>query len=112
MRDLALLPSSPMVTSLLAMAEFFLSQHPLPVSEAVHCLLAVLAQQPVARVEASVRLRLGVVLSEHTSCVVEAREHLEKAVSGRGGREEGGEAVRCVSLSRCWWRGQLQTFKM
>lgn len=71
---------SPTVTALLAMAEFFLTQRPLPVSEAARCLLAVLSQQPVARVEASVRLRLGILLSEHTQCVGEAKEHLEKVV--------------------------------
>jgi hypothetical protein len=70
----------PTVTALLAMAEFFLSQRPLSVSEAVRCLLGVLALQPVPRLEASVRLRLGLLLSEHTSCTSEARQQLEKAM--------------------------------
>lgn len=73
------------------MAEFLLSQRPLPVSEAVRCLLGVLSLQPVPRLEASVRLRLGLLLSEHTLCVLEAKEHLEKAVSVlAGGWGEGG----------------------
>ena len=71
---------SPTVTALLAMSEFFLSQRPPPVSEVARCLLAVLALNPVARVEASVRLRLGLLLSEHTSCSREARQQLEKTV--------------------------------
>ena len=69
------------MTALLAMAEFFLAQRPLAVSEAARCLLGVLSLQPVPRVEASVRLRLGLLLSQHTMCVMEAKEHLEKAVS-------------------------------
>lgn len=62
------------------MAEFFLSQQPLPVIEASRCLMGVLALHPVPRLEASVRLRLGLLLSEHTLCVLEAKDHLEKAV--------------------------------
>ena len=86
---------SPTVTALLAMSEFFLTQRPLAVGEVARCLLAVLALQPVPRVEASVRLRLGLLLSEHTSCSLEAKEHLEKAVSER--EQSGGGAVRVIS---------------
>ena len=67
------------------MAEFFLAQRPLPVSEAARCLMGVLALQPVPRLEANVRLRLGLLLSQHTLCTSEARQQLEKAVSGREG---------------------------
>lgn len=63
------------------MAEFFTSQQPVPVCEAVRCLMAVLSLRPAARVEAPVRLQLGLLLCQHTHCSAEAREHLEKAVS-------------------------------
>ena len=89
------------MTALLAMAEFFLTQRPLPVSEAAQCLLAVLTQQPVPRVEASVRLRLGILLSQHTQCMGEAKEHLEKVVSGLGGGGGEEELCECVSPIRC-----------
>ena len=82
------MPLSPTVTALLAMAEFFLAQQPLPVSEAARCLMGVLGLQPVPRLEASVRLRLGLLLSQHTHCTTEARQQLEKAVSGLA-RERG-----------------------
>jgi MAternally-affected-uncoordination protein len=77
----------PTVTALLAMSEFFVSQRPQAVCEAARCLLAVLALRPVPRVEASVRLRLGLLLSEHTSCALEAKEQLEKSmlVAGTSG---------------------------
>lgn len=69
------------------MSEYFLTQRPLVVSEVCRCLMAVLSLRPVARVEASVRLKLGLLLSEHTSCSIEAKEHLEKAVSEKRERE-------------------------
>lgn len=63
------------------MAEAFLSQSPSKVSEAVRCLLAVLSLHPPARVEAKTRLQLGLTLYHHTNNLIEAREHLDKAVS-------------------------------
>ena len=105
---------SPTVTALLAMAEFFLCQRPLPASEAARCLLGLLALRPVPRLEASVRLRLGLLLCEHTCCVAEAREHLEKAVSypaseERTGGMEGMADIPAVFSTRCWLPGQQPT---
>lgn len=85
------------------MAEFFLSQQPLQVSEAARCLLGVLALHPVPRLEASVRLRLGLLLSEHTLCVLEAKEHLEKAVRSRRVAIVHVLISRCLSLDAGGW---------
>ena len=65
------------------MAEAFLSQSPPKVSEAVRCLLAVLSQDPPARVEAKTRLQLGLTLYHHTNNLIEAKEHLDKAVRSK-----------------------------
>ena len=90
------------------MSEFFVSQGPQAVCEAARCLLAVLALRPVARVEASVRLRLGLLLSEHTSCALEAKEQLEKSVSGTGDSDSSSRRW-CVSWCRCWWQERQET---
>lgn len=71
---------SPTISSLLSMAEAFLGQTPPRIPEAVRCLLAVLAQKPLPRIEARTRLQLGLVLYHHTNNLLEAREHLDKAV--------------------------------
>ncbi len=75
--------SSPSISSLLAMVESFLHQSPPRVQEAVRCLLAVLTLRPPPRTEAKTRLQLGLVLYHHTNNLLEAREHLDKAVGHR-----------------------------
>ena len=72
---------SPTISGLLSMAEAFLNQLPPKVSEAVRCLLAVLSLHPPPRIEAKTRLELGLTLFHHTNNLIEAREHLDKAVS-------------------------------
>lgn len=73
--------SSPTISSLLAMTGAFLGQAPPKVPEAVRCLLAVLSLAPPPRIEARTRLQLGLTLYHHTNNLLEAREHLDKAVS-------------------------------
>ena len=63
------------------MVDYFLSQHPQQVREGIHCLLAALSLHPPPRIEARARLQLGLVLYHHTNNLLEAREHLDKAVS-------------------------------
>lgn len=72
------------MSSLLSMAETFLGQTPPEVPQATRCLLAVLSQHPPPRIEARTRLQLGLVLFHHTNNLLEAREHLDKAVSITG----------------------------
>ena len=70
------------VSSLIAMAEHFLSLKPKPpVKEAAQCLMAALSLAPPPRVEARARLELGLLLFHHTHNLSEAKEHLDKAVS-------------------------------
>ena len=71
---------SPTISSLLSMAESFLGQSPPKVPEAVRSLLAVLSLAPPPRIEARTRLELGLTLFHHTNNLLEAREHLDKAV--------------------------------
>lgn len=67
------------------MAEAFLGQTPLEVPQAIRSLLAVLSLHPPPRIEARTRLQLGLTLFHHTNNLLEAREHLDKAVSqGQG----------------------------
>ena len=89
-----LLPPSPTVSALLSMVEFLSTCRPAAIKEAVQCLLAVLSLRPAARVEARVRLQLGLLLYHHSECASEAREHLEKAVRGERGRGRGGKEER------------------
>ena len=70
------------------MAESLLGQSPPRVQEAVRCLMAVLTLHPPPRTEAKTRLQLGLTLYHHTNNLLEAREHLDKAV------REGGEGTR------------------
>lgn len=63
------------------MSEQYLHQTPPLISESVRALLAVLTLSPSTRVEAQVRLQLGLVLYHHTNNVVESRQHLDRAVS-------------------------------
>ena len=65
----------------MSMVDYFLSQHPQQVREGIHCLLAALSLHPPPRIEARARLQLGLVLYHHTNNLLEAREHLDKAVS-------------------------------
>lgn len=63
------------------MADAFLGKSPPMVPESVRCLMAVLSQNPPSRIEARARLQLGLTLYHHTNNLLEAREHLDKAVS-------------------------------
>ena len=72
---------SPTISQLVAMSEYYLHQTPPLVSESVRCLIAVLTLSPPPRIEARVRLQLGLVLYHHTNNLVEARQHLDRAVS-------------------------------
>lgn len=65
----------------MSMVDYFLSHHPQQVQEGVHCLLTALSLHPPPRIEARARLQLGLVLYHHTNNLLEAREHLDKAVS-------------------------------
>jgi len=67
------------------MAEAFMSQTLPRIADAVRCLLALLTQHPPPRIEARARLELGLTLYHHTHNLLEARDHLDKAVRGRGG---------------------------
>ena len=51
------------------------------IKEAVHCMMACLSLSPPPRVEARVRLQLGLTLYHHSNNLLEARETLEQAVS-------------------------------
>lgn len=77
----SLIIHSPTISHLLAMSEHHLHQSPPLVSESVRALLAVLTMSPSTRVEAQVRLQLGLVLYHHTNNVVESRQNLDRAVS-------------------------------
>ncbi len=59
-----------------------MGQSPPRIADAVRCLLALLTQHPPPRIEAHARLELGLTLFHHTNNLLEAREHLDKAVSG------------------------------
>ena len=69
-------------TGLVSMADYFLGLDPQRIHEAVQCLMGALALTPPPRIEARARLQLGMVLYRHTCNLIEAREHLDKAVSG------------------------------
>ena len=84
---------SPTTSSLLAMAEAFLGQAPPRISDAVRCLLAVLTLHPPPRIEAQAHLELGLTLYHHTNNLLEAREHLDKAVSPGTLLESRGELI-------------------
>ena len=80
-------------TGLISMADYFLSLEPQRIYEAVQCLMGALALTPPPRIEARARLQLGMVLYRHTCNLVEAREHLDKAVSARA----------CIYVCMCDW---------
>ena len=67
--------------SLVAMADYMLGQNPQQIQKAVHCLLAALSLNPPSRVEARLQLRVGLTLYYHSNNLLEARQHLEQAVS-------------------------------
>lgn len=67
--------------SLMAMADYFLSRTPQQVEPALRCLLAALSLSPPSRVEAKLRLQVGLTLYYHSNNLLEARQHLEQAVS-------------------------------
>ena len=58
-----------------------LGKHPQQIQKAVHCLLAALSLNPPSRVEARLQLRVGLTLYYHSNNLLEARQHLEQAVS-------------------------------
>ena len=67
--------------TLVAMADYMLEQNPQQIEKAVHCLLAALTLNPPSRVGARLQLRLGLILYYHSNNLLEARQHLEQAVS-------------------------------
>ena len=67
--------------SLMAMADYMLGQCPQQVERALHCLLAAISLRPPQRVEAHLQLRVGSTLYYHSNNLLEARQHLEQAVS-------------------------------
>lgn len=73
-------PGSGAVSSLIAMADYFLTQNPQRISEAIKCLLASLSLSPPPRVEAKVKLQLGLTLYHHSNNLLEARQALEQAM--------------------------------
>lgn len=91
--------TSAAISTLMAMAEYMLCQRPqrvrlrslsnsmgcldffnFKITESIQCLMALLTYSPPPRVEARVRLQLGLTLYHHTNNLLEARQSLEQAV--------------------------------
>ena len=88
---------SPAIVALLSLAEYHQWQR--NPSESVRCLMAAISLQPAPRIEARVRVQLGLALYHHTHNHSEAREQLERAV--RGGRGGGGEGREGDGWKEC-----------